>query len=390
MRWPLASTVAIAVALVAPAAAAQVVASAPPAGDDLPSGNETPRFVPIAVVDTYYAYHDTPPPGREATLSTTAIRHNEFNLNLVSLGGTLQHAKLLGTIILQAGTSVDALYPSNPALGRSSNTETWKHIQVATVGYRITQNLDFEAGVFPSHIGHETFVSTANWNYTRSMLADSTPYFLAGAKGTWRASPKLTLTALVYNGWQTYYDVNRYKKGALMLQWRPTETLSLSDSISIGPEVLDHQQVRYFNDFIVTWAPHPRLAFAGEFAAGLDHRPNKADGQTDPKYWAADICARWNIGDTTYFALRGERIVDDSGILTFTGARVDAQAGSGQRLMGGTFTIGFLPHPKLLARVEASHRVADRDFFAGGSGNGGVPGVRSDTTTFVASMAFSY
>src|SRR5512140_579717 len=78
------------------------------AEDELPSGNELPRIVPIAVADTYFAYHDSPPPDREATMMTTASRHGEFALNLAALGFRLEHAKILGTVVLQAGSSVDA------------------------------------------------------------------------------------------------------------------------------------------------------------------------------------------------------------------------------------------------------------------------------------------
>jgi len=38
--------------------------------------------------------------------------------------------------------------------------------------------------------------------YTRSLVADYTPYYLSGAKLTWQATPKLTSQLHLVNGWQ--------------------------------------------------------------------------------------------------------------------------------------------------------------------------------------------
>ncbi|GAC1393833.1 MAG: hypothetical protein NVSMB47_01800 [Polyangiales bacterium] len=375
MRWffrlPALGLVAAAVLLAAPSRAAD---------EELPAGSDPPRLVPLASVDAYYAYHDTPPSGGDATFASTAVRHNEFQLNLVSVGARIEHAKLLGAVILQAGTAADVLY-AQPSTSPYANAETWKHIQEAHIGYRAGADIAVEAGLFPAHFGNEGFTSFSNWNYTRSMIADATPYYLAGVKAKWDASPTLAFTALVYNGWQALQDANKYKSGGLRVDWKPSDKVTVFDAVSVGPETGDGREIRYFDDLVVSLAPHPRLGIAAEGYVGLDRGKDRT---RDGEFWGAAAWVRWFVGEATYFAVRGERLVDTSGLISGCGARATCGGADGQKLLGGTLTLGWFPHPMLLARAEIVHRRADRAYFAAGHG------AEDRSTTFVTSMVFSY
>ena len=383
MRRHLALSIAVAASL-APSIARAAEA------DDLPAGNDPPRLVPIAVIDTYYAYHDTPPPNREATFMTTAVRHDEFQVNLAALGVRLEHAKLLGTLVLQAGTSVDALYPPRSAAPQLSNPQVWKHIQLASIGYRLGSDVTVEAGVMPSHIGNEGFVSTKNWNYTRALISDATPYFVAGAKLTWRAAPTWTIAGLVYNGWNTYDDVNRSKSGGLYVSWAPSETFSITDSAHVGPGAFGTHALRVYDDLVLKAQLHARIAIALEGGYGFD----KVAGVASKNVIATAAWVRWLFTDTTYFSVRGELLYDDHGIFTGSGQRTLPSDVEGQRLYEGTFTLGWIPHPNFIARVEAMHRLSNNPYFAAGSvgdsSGASVTNAQTKSTTFVASLAFSY
>jgi hypothetical protein len=364
-------------------------------GDDLPTGTDPPRVLPLASADVYYAYHDTPPESGDATLMTSPARHNRFQVGLVSIGATLEHAKLMGTAILQAGTAADALYPTNVNINR----ETLTHLQEANVGWRFSQDVSILAGLFPSHFGNESFPTFGNWNYSHAMISDATPYYLAGVKVKWNASSTIALTALVYNGWQALDDANDYKSGGLRIDWTPTDWLAIFDSVSIGPEQSDRRIVRYFDDFVIKVAPHPRLSAALEAYGGLDHFPDSTitgiDSASMRGFFGAAVWLRWFFGETTYVALRGEHIEDTHGLLVGCGANTVASScgpDQGPKLWGGTITFGWQPHPNFLVRLEGVHRRSDVPFFAAASDSvtGGVVGVRDQSTTFSASMAFSY
>ena len=377
------------------------------ADDELPSGSDPPRIVPIAVVDAYYAFHDSAPSRREATLMTTAVRHDEFAINLAAIGARFEHSKVFATVILQAGTSVDALYPPPPGdnthyvrtpVEKFSGPEVWKHIQQASAGYRFT-DVTVEVGVFPSHIGNEGFVSTGNWNYTRAIVSDITPYFVGGVKVTAKLGPTLSAAVLAYNSWSNAFaNYSRYKSGGFRVDWKPSDTLSVFDAVHVGPAPGDNG-LRVFDDLVINFRLFTKLSLAGEGWIGADR--TSSGTQTAP-YFGGALWARYTLGETTYVAGRGEIVVDKDGVLTGSGERrlldptsgrhvVDADGNptpDGQTILGGTLTVGWQPHPNFIARAEALYRTANQPFFSGG-GNSADP-VRKSSTTFVANVAFRY
>ena len=398
------------------AALALATASARAAEDDLPSGNEAPRLVPVVVTDGYYAYHDTSPgQGGSATLMTTANHHGEFSVNLVALGARLEHARITGAVVLQAGDSVDALYGN--ARGKP---EVFKHVQLAHVGYR-TGDWHVEAGVLPSLLGRESFVSTDNWSYTRALVADLTPYFVAGARVTLRVTPTLTANATVFNGWDTFGDRNGSKSGHVRLAWAPSARLAIESSTVAGREQVpvagDQPSTRVFEDVVASYEVHPRVHLALELwgSKELDYRiedPLKGDKKQaayvrSPVSFGGALHAKWRFGETVYLAGRAEALADDAGVLAGNGARaawepVNGEPFIGQRLAAGTLTFGWQPHKSLLMRVEGVHRVANHPYFAGArSEYVETPAVtetartfqtvaRTSSTTFVASAAFAF
>lgn len=367
------------------------------AEDDLPVGEEPPRVVPTAIADAYWAWHDPPPSGRSATYLTTASRHNELAVNLAAIGARLQHAKLTGAVVLQAGTSVDAL------AGTQTGREVWKHIQLANVGWK-TGDVHLEAGVMPSLFGNEGFVSTTNWNYTRSFLADSTPYYMAGARVTYKVSPSWTVAGTAFNGFDTFRNDDDRPSGHLYVAFEPSAKLSIRNAVLVVPGrqgALDREYVRVLEDLIVTVRPHARVDLAAEGWIGTDQNARVEDPTRstpsyqhfvkNPAYGGALLWARWRFAKTTYVAARGELVIDENGVITGRGAReltdrFGAATPPGQRFLGGTLTLGWQPHPSFLARVEALHRVSDQPWFAGGDSFD--PKKRS--TTFVVSAAFAY
>ena len=64
---------------------------------------------------------------------------------------------------MQAGTSVQANYASEPTLGTVSGPDLARNIQEAYVGYRVTDKLWIDEGIYFSHIGFESWISRDNW-----------------------------------------------------------------------------------------------------------------------------------------------------------------------------------------------------------------------------------
>jgi hypothetical protein len=181
-----------------------------------------------------------------------------------------------------------------------------------------------------------------------------------------------------------------------------------------APEDGEKTSYRLYDDLVVTYRVHARIQLALQGSFGTEQNFRVEDGRKgdaanasftkNPRYFGAALWARWQFAESTYIALRGEGLHDEYGVLTRTGARNDLQVGPipGQRLLAGTVTLGWQPHPRFLVRVEAMHRVADQPYFAGGERTtyeendaqfGGprsfVTASRTASTSFAISAAFS-
>lgn len=148
-------------------------------------------------LDVFYVYDFNQPLGTERQpFLFNHNRHNEFNLNLgfVKLG--VEHSKYRANLALHTGTYSIDNYSAEPDL--------LKNIFEANVGLSLNKknNLWIDAGVFASHIGFESAISSDNWTMTRSLLAENSPYFLSGAKLTHNPNNKWEIAGLIINGWQ--------------------------------------------------------------------------------------------------------------------------------------------------------------------------------------------
>ncbi len=333
------------------------------AEDELPSGSDAPRLKPVLVADGYWAYHDQAPLVRKATGLSTGSAHHAFSANLVAAGAKLEHSKLMGQVVVQFGDSVDNLY------GTSSST---RHVQVASVGYRLGSDFWVEAGVLPSEIGREDFVSARNWSYTRAFVSDATPYFVTGARVGWHVLPTLTLDVTVFNGWNAlvFQDTNDGKAGNLHAAWRPSTWLSVDNAIVVGRELSpsstdDGKPLRLFEDLVVEVRPFKWLQFAIEAWGGREQGyvvrdAARAEVQKDPMYYGGAAWVRFAPSETTFVAARGELFHDEYGMLL---GPSDVKTVAPREVRGLTLTLGWQPHPAMLVRLEALHRTAKEDWF---------------------------
>ncbi len=92
----------------------------------------------------------------------------------------------------------------------------YKNIYQLNIGFELSKKHDIwlDAGIMPSHIGTETIIGSDNMTLTRSLNAESTPYYETGLKLSKTSKDKKWNIALLYlNGWQTirkssfYYNV---------------------------------------------------------------------------------------------------------------------------------------------------------------------------------------
>ncbi len=187
-------------------------------------------------VDTYYAYDFSRPADGERRFTTQPVRHDEANVNLAWLGVTVTRTKVRARIALQAGTSVQSNYAAEPRRGATSGPEVGRFIQEGVVGVKLADRLWIDGGIYYSYLGLESWSSADNPIYTRSLVADFTPYYLSGVKLTWSPSPKVTAQLHVTNGWQNISENNRSKAVGARLDVAVSPSLTVSYANFIGNE----------------------------------------------------------------------------------------------------------------------------------------------------------
>ncbi|MCC7054986.1 MAG: porin [Gemmatimonadaceae bacterium] len=182
-------------------------------------------------IDTYYAWDSNRPVDGERQFTTQAVRHDEVNVNLAWLGVTVERRALRARFAIQAGTSVQVNYAGEPRSGPTSGPDVARMIQEAVVGVKLGDHAWVDGGVYLSYIGLEGWSSSDNPTYTRSLVADYSPYYLSGVKLTWQPTPRVTAQAHVMNGWQNIAENNRSKAvgGRIDVAVSPALTLSYAN-----------------------------------------------------------------------------------------------------------------------------------------------------------------
>lgn len=306
-------------------------------GDSAASAAQADGLSWEALVDTYYAWDGNRPADGNRAYTTQPLRHNDFNLNLGLLQARYHDDQFRGHLGLQTGTYVAANLAAEPAL--------LKNVFAASAGVRLWDQIWLDAGVFPSHIGFEGIVSADNWNSSRSLVAEYSPYYESGLKvsGTWDS---LSAAVLVLNGWQNIQDTNSGKALGTQLSWQALDTLLLNWSSFVGNEAPDTSaaQWRFFNNFYAVYSPLPQWDLAATVDVGLQQRPNHAAGAAT---WLGTALitryrfdAHWSLGG------RLETFSDPEQAIVATATANGFQVG------GASLNLDYAWNQQVLGRLE--------------------------------------
>jgi Putative beta-barrel porin-2, OmpL-like. bbp2 len=339
--------------------AALALAAAVPAHSALsqsPPTDSTPRVTFGAFVDGYFAWDAGRPPSLDrsfaggALFTTQPARHNEFNVNLAFVEAKLEAPHYRGRFALQTGTSVQSNYFGEPTTGNISGPSLGRLIQEAVVGVRLADQLWVDGGIFYSHMGMESWASRDNPVYTRSLVADYSPYYQSGVKFTWTPSAKLTAQLDVVNGWQNISENNTGKAAGVRLDYAATSRSTLTYYNLFSNEA--GSRLRVFNGI---GAKHTtgRVTLIGEFDLGSQSRPANVDGASTWYGWTA--MARVQATPTVAVVGRLEGYTDRDQVIIATGTRTvgsNVVANPAFRGTGASFGVDVTPYARVLWRSE--------------------------------------
>ncbi|MCY1040712.1 porin [Corallococcus sp. bb12-1] len=322
-------------------------------------------------VDAYYGYDFNRPASTVSFLpgtGTTARRHNEATVNLASLGVSLAPEPVGARVLLGFGTGMDVLHRAEPE-GDATGPDVWRYVQQASLSFA-EGPLTLEVGIFPSHIGLESFQSQLNWTYTRSWMGEFSPYYQTGLKGTWRFDERWSAQLHLINGWQTIGDNNSGKALGAQVAYSG-DRLSATVNTFVGNEGTGAAEaLRLFVDTVFTLKVTDAVSVAATVDAGRQARP----GEDAALWYAAGANVRVQVARPVAVTARAEVYRDRDGLLS----------GTAQTLAEGTLTLELKPTEQLTLKAEARHdRSTQAVFDSHDTDANGLPRRRPDQTLLV-------
>jgi hypothetical protein len=349
------------------AALSAVLAQTTPATDSTlavppPAAPATAKPEPLTYygfVDGYYGYDIKHASGHTRPSFLYSHNHqNEFSVNNALLGMRYDNGQVRGALGLHAGTYVAANY--------AAEQPVFRHIYEAYAGFRPFAKAWLDMGIFGSHLGFESAISRDNWTLTRSLVAENSPYYETGARFTYEASTKLTVTALVLNGWQNIQENNQAKALGTQIQWKPTDKLLLNSSSFYGNEQPDDlpKRRRYFHDFYISYAATDRLSLAGVFDIGKQEQA--AHGSKADTWHTGAAFVRYKLAEKWSATARAEYYNADHGVIinSLSPNLTDADF----KVKAGSLNLDYLPASNVALRVEGRMFYSGRAFLTDRNG----------------------
>ncbi|WP_461103001.1 porin [Spirosoma koreense] len=319
-------------------------------------------------VEAYYALDFTAPKTTQERpgFLYNHKRNREVNINLAFLKAAYAGERVRANLAIQAGTYAQYNY--------AAEQELLKHVLEANVGVRLskTHDLWLDAGIFSSHIGFESAVSKDCWTLTRSILAENSPYYLAGAKLTYNTpNGKWTLLGSALNGWQRIAKLPGYSGPSLstQVQFKPTPNLILNWSTFLGSDRPDSlKQGRFFNNLYAIINPAGKVGVILGFDIGADRKPvvnshsDQRVGSGSYVWYSPVVIARLATSDKSFVAARVEYYDDKNGVIIGTGTT------NGFQTVGYSLNYDYAIVTNALFRIEGKLYDSKDAIFVAGNG----------------------
>lgn len=309
--------------------------------------------------EPYYAYDlNQPADGNRPGFIYSHNRHNEFNINLAYLKGSVSAKRFHGNLGLMAGTYATTNLGAEPG--------TLKNIYEANAGVKLSKKAELwiDAGIFSSHIGFESAVGKDCWTLTRSLLAENSPYYEAGAKLSYTTpNGKWLFSALALNGWQRIQRVpgNTGMAGGWQVQYKPSAKITLNSSSFFGSDKPDDaEQSRVFHNLYGIFQCSEKFGLTLGFDSGWEEPAVK--GRETSVWFSPVVIGRYAFNDKLALAVRAEYYSDKDGVIIATGTE------NGFQTMGFSANLDVQVHRNAVWRIEGKLYNSQDDIFLDSDG----------------------
>jgi hypothetical protein len=350
-----------------------------------PDSTAKPSLIFSGYAEVYYVHDFTAPKtGQERPgFLYNHKRNREVNVNLAFLKAAYAAQRVRANLAVQVGTY--------PQYNYAAEQELVKNMFEANAGLKLskTRDLWLDGGIFVSHIGFESAISKDCWTLTRSLVAENSPYYLAGAKLTY-ASPdgRWTLLGGLFNGWQRVRRLDGYGGPSIstQVQFRPSAKLTLNYSAFFGSDRPDSlRQGRMYHNLYAIWQPGKVGVILG-FDVGSDRKPvveGRRVGSGRYTWYSPVAIVRYRASDNISLAGRVEYYDDKNGVIIATGTR------NGFQTWGYSVNVDVAVTPQALFRVEGKlYNSRDAIFESGRRSASTTPSRSNASLTTSLAVAF--
>ncbi|WP_162560240.1 outer membrane beta-barrel protein [Methylotetracoccus oryzae] len=288
-----------------------------------PAGSD--EIAELNAIGTWTAYLDLSYPANfnsgephpwRSKLTTNRLSQFSPNMGMIYFRREASEASPFGLEIgAQGGYDTDGQVPATSQL---AGAEVLRYLSHANVSYRapVGNGLLLTGGLMSSFIGYESFYARDNPNYTRSWIADYSPFFLIGAGAQYRISDGLDASLFIVSDFDYLAHHNNHPKYAGQISWRIGPGWKLTQNVFAGPEQTDTaiRYWRFFSDSILQWTDDVH-AIGLAYDVGTQQEASLVASVQN--FWTgAALFTRWQIQGPWALAIRPELYWDPNGTLT--------------------------------------------------------------------------
>jgi hypothetical protein len=342
----------------------------------------------VAYLDSYYNYNFAHPIDNTQTISSSIGRHNEFTVNLASIGIETNYKNIIGRVWLQYGQMASIVQDLDGSVlhGRNTSVANLKNFREGAAGYHFNKwyGINVEMGIFMSYIGLESYLLQENWNYQRSMVCEFTPFYFSGARVQIYPSRTFKTEIWLLNGWQTYSSTSKGIGIGSSNYYRPNENLQLVANFYLNRDTRNSNRLRFHHDNSVVCRYYNNKAHKGlsqaAFSVNSHYGFQSGDGirPGDQYMTGISLANRWWFRENKLaLSLRTDAITNPTGYLAFSPSPVtpsdytDAIGTDPKHQINvfqATATFDIMPNDHVTFRFEYVFRQANVPYFAGPGG----------------------
>jgi hypothetical protein len=355
------------------------------------SQNEWANWHYSAYVDLAYLLDFNFPENHRWRSRTTSSRFNEFapNMGFINVRKDATTDSRWGMELgVQGGyDSKDFAFLQNEP--KVDGADTLRHVQRANVSYLapIGNGLAIQAGLFNSLVGYESLYAKDNANYTRSWIADNTPYMMFGINAKYPVNDQITITGFIINGYYHLSHPNDQPSYGAQVAYKPTGRLTVTETLYAGPDQskTSFEFWRFYLNNIVEWKTTDDLVLALSYDIGTESIANQP-GAPRTFVMGGNFVGRWQIHGPWAVALRPEFYWDRNGRWT----------GNEQFVKAVTTTLEYaVPFGWTNTRMRLEYRWdestgAGGGFYKGGDVTPGVPGLTASQHLLIMALLWSF